>query len=486
MRFNYLVFKTNKYKYLYDGNSGNLFSITDSFYHSHSELIKKIEENNTQHLDNFGDDNNDVADILTAIDDGHFVPLKNHRLNYWFNEKDYIKSLAQNEIKHVMVEMTQDCNMRCKYCVYGGSYPKERQHNKQFIDEQTLINATQLILNSPWDSSDKIFNFYGGEPFLEFDKISYIVDRIIAIDSKIKFYFTTNGTLLNRSIAEWFVARPQVNLFVSFGGKPSEHDSLRVTKNGNPTYNLIKKNLLSIKKINEDAYIQRVHFIFNLFTSKQLFDIDNLLKTDPIFSGLTRPPEISRIDCTDDDGTISDIQKNFEESYKSYPNPIDEYIRRLEMGDKENIFSQYFDDLFLTIHNRTSFKNQSILSGVCRPFLNKVFVDINGDIHICENYRFSTDFGNVNNTIRLENIKSLLEHYKEERSDKCSVCWANKICTLCFKDFENRENSKKILAGFERCKLERNRLQDIFIEYCEILEKNQSILNHLDEYVITE
>lgn len=482
MKFNYLVFTTNNHKYLYDGNSSNLFSITDSFYRSHRELITKIEEGNVAGLDY----SIDISEITAAIEGGYFIPMEEQLLNYWFNEKDYNESVARKEIKHVMVEITQSCNMRCKYCVYGGHYPKERQHNSQSIDEQTLINAAQLILDGASQSSDKIFNFYGGEPFLEFNKIASIVDHIIAIDPKIKFYFTTNGTLLNHRVAEWFVAHPQINLFVSFGGTPSEHDNLRITKNGNPTYNLIKKNLLTIKELNEKAYVQRVRFIFNLFTNKQLFDIDNLLKTDSLFSCLTHPPEISGIDCTDDDGTVSEMQKEFEETYKDYPNPIDEYIRRLELGDRENLFSKYFDDLFLTVHNRSFSGNQSTLSGVCRPFLHKIFVDINGDIHVCENYRFGADFGNVNSTIKLENIKSLLEDYKKKRISSCSVCWANKFCTLCFKDFGKREFGGKILSDLARCDLERNRLKGIFIKYCEILEKTPNILNHLDEYVIVE
>jgi len=109
-----------------------------------------------------------------------------------------------------------------------------------------------------------------------------------------------------------------------------------------------------------------------------------------------------------------------------------------------------------------------------------------GDIHVCENYRFGADFGNVNSAIKLENIKSLLEDYKENRISSCSVCWANKLCTLCFKDFGKREFGGKISSDLARCDLERNRLKGIFIKYCEILEKNPDILNHLDEYVVTE
>ncbi len=130
MNFNYQVFTTNNHKYLYDGNSGNLFSITDSFYYSHRELIAKIEDGNAACLDY----SSDIAEIRAAIDGGYFVPMKEKSLNYWFNEKDYNESVAHKEIKHVMVEMTQSCNMRCKYCVYGGHYPKERQHNSQSID----------------------------------------------------------------------------------------------------------------------------------------------------------------------------------------------------------------------------------------------------------------------------------------------------------------------------------------------------------------
>jgi len=483
MKFNYLVFETTQSKYLYDGNSTNLFSISNSFFNSHSKLMKKIEMSDAEFLDL----NDDISEIKDAIDCGYFIPIKTSEPDYWFNVGEYTKSVINKEIKHVMVEMTQSCNMRCQYCVYGGHYPKERQHKKGSINEQTLLNAAKLLLNSPSDSTDKIFNFYGGEPFIEFEKITIIVDKIIAIDPTIKFYFTTNGTLLNQRVAEWFIARPQVNIFVSLGGKPSDHDDLRVMKNGNPTYQLIKDNLLFIRELGEEDYIQRIRFIFNVLTSKQLFEIDDLLNNDSIFNNLAHTPDISKIDTTDDDGTISAMETEFKKIYKDYPNPIDEYLHRLERGDKKNVFSQYFDELFLTVHKRAFVKNKPVLSGVCRPFLHKLFVDINGDIHICENYRSGGDFGNVNDTEKLENIEILLDDYKKDRSDNCNNCWANKLCTLCFKDFEKKDLENKTQAvNYARCQLERNQLKGIFIEYCEVLEKNAHILDHLDEYVLAE
>ncbi len=477
MRFNYLVFETKNNNYIYDGNSTNLFAITDEMKVNHKEIINALIANDDTQLD--------LSEFREAVDAGYFKPLKNNQLHYWFDEAEYESELDTRNVKHVMVEMSQDCNMRCRYCVYGGHYPNERVHTKGEVEERTLLNAADILLEYN-TNEDKILNFYGGEPFLEFEKIRKTVEYVSVKDPSIKFFFTTNGTLLNNRIAQWFVDQPQVYLFVSLGGVPDDHDELRIMKNGRGSFDLIRNNLLHIKSLDPMAYKARVNFIFNIFSSNQLFGLESFLLENDMFDYPNIIPEISRIDTLEDDGEISLIEDMYLDTNKADGNPLAEYVKRLHSGDRNNVFTKYFDEIFLTVHKRANINDDSRISGVCRPFLNKTFVDIGGDIHICENLRFSADYGNVNNDIKLNNIHAVLSSYKESRSEHCTNCWANKLCTLCFKDFDRKFATDKIPNNIKRCELERKKLTASFIEYCQILEEDESILDHLDNFVVIE
>lgn len=479
MKFNYTTFKTNDSFYLFDGVSSNLFSISENIFHNHEKLIVDIDKlsKNYNHL------LDDEKEFYTAIDNGLFVPNDGvDEIQYWYNPKKIINDIEKNYINHVMIEMTQDCNMRCKYCVYGGHYPGEHTHNSQKIANKTLLNAVKIITDSRSDSPEKILNFYGGEPFLEFNKIKMIVEEVGDKHPEIKFYFTTNGTLLNNKIAKWFTENKQVNLFISFGGNKASHDQLRVLKNNTPTYEIIKKNLISLKMLDEEAYKTRVHFLFNIYSDKQLFHLDEIINNEPIFKDMIGLPEISVIDTSSDDGEISKLCNNMGNKIDNLPSPIDEYVRRLKKNDKHNVFVKYYDELFLDVHKRVGSNKKVILSGVCKPFINRIFIETNGNVHICENYRKDLGFGNVNETVCLNKISDVLANYLNDRKEYCSNCWASKLCTLCFKDF----NKTAKIKNEEYCDNERSRLKKIFAEYCKILEKDNFILDHLNNYVTKE
>ena len=75
-------------------------------------------------------------------------------------------------LKQLTFEVTDACNLRCKYCAYGEFYNDyDRRENKTL----SLSAATRLIdyLNAYWNSEwnmsqnrNVYISFYGGEPLL--------------------------------------------------------------------------------------------------------------------------------------------------------------------------------------------------------------------------------------------------------------------------------------------------------------------------------
>lgn len=44
---------------------------------------------------------------------------------------DKVESYMQNNLSLLILQVTQNCNLRCKYCVYSGSYSNRVHTNKR-------------------------------------------------------------------------------------------------------------------------------------------------------------------------------------------------------------------------------------------------------------------------------------------------------------------------------------------------------------------
>ena len=101
--------------------------------------------------------------------------------------------------KSISFIVTKDCQLACKYCYLVGKNTKER------MTFDTAKSAVDYILEHKYDDifsyKSVIWEFIGGEPFLEIDLIDEICDYIKKemyrlnhhwFDSYL-FAFTTNG-----------------------------------------------------------------------------------------------------------------------------------------------------------------------------------------------------------------------------------------------------------------------------------------------------
>ena len=333
MKFNYTIFSTTHHDYLYDGTSCNIFLITPTLKANHRAAFKAYMEGSLVPALLIGD----VRDISEAHQTGALLSGSDMPAEYWFDETEYRNSL-HDTMHHLMIGVTEQCNMRCRYCVYGGHYPFERVHGDHVMSWDNMKKSIDFF----WENSRskrKIVNFYGGEPFLSFDRIRKAVDYIHSLtpSEDVMVYITTNGTLLNSQVAEWFISHREVNLFVSLAGNPQHHDRLRVFQNGAPSYKHIQENMLRIRQKSEEQYVQRVNFVFNIFDEIQLKEVMDFVKKDEMFRGLKHIPEVTFIDCVADDGTIYKLRNHILKDCDRDYQPLQEYIRCLLAGERENL-----------------------------------------------------------------------------------------------------------------------------------------------------
>jgi uncharacterized protein len=479
MKFNYTVFSTENNRYFFDGVSGNIFAIEESLFNNHEHLFKHLHDD-TYKLDK--EFSSQYEEILEAAKNKLIMSPSKGEFNYWFDINKY-KQNRFNEINHLMIGVTEKCNMRCKYCIYGGHYENERIHSNVDINYDTLKDSIDYFFKIS-NSEKKIINFYGGEPFVNFEAIKKIVQYINGIDSKVQIYITTNGILLNEEVSEWFSKNENINLFISLAGIPKRHDELRVLANEKPTFDIIRKNLMHIRQIDFNSYKNRINFVFNIFDEIQLLELQSFWDQDEMFEGLNHLPEVTFIDCADDDGAINDMRENISNKYPEAMDPLKEYIKLLKEKNYNNLITKHFDNKLLHIHRRLTNCDDNILSGVCRPFVHKMFVDVHGNMNLCENFSYGTNFGTIYSEFPSDSVDKLLTLYKSERSKTCTNCWASKICSLCFRDIIDRNGSVNSERAETLCKDERASMQRTLTEYCTVLENDSSLLNHLDDYIL--
>lgn len=154
-----------------------------------------------------------------------------------------------NGAKTVTFIVTEDCQLRCKYCYLVGKnatgrmeFPIARQTVDYLLDNRKLFDEKAVI----WD-------FMGGEPLLEIDLIDRICDYI-----KVRLYETshpwfdayrfsisTNGLLYSDPRVQRFLEKNQthVSVAITIDGTPAKHDLHRVYPGGQGSYHDVVRNI---------------------------------------------------------------------------------------------------------------------------------------------------------------------------------------------------------------------------------------------------
>lgn len=97
----------------------------------------------------------------------------------------------------LMLTITNQCNLKCIYC-YEGSKDLRRMH----ISTAQRIIRERIKLHG---NEDLEIDFHGGEPFMNFQLIRELCEWCWNEfpSYTIKFFATTNGTILTQEVKEW-------------------------------------------------------------------------------------------------------------------------------------------------------------------------------------------------------------------------------------------------------------------------------------------
>ena len=158
-------------------------------------------------------------------------------------------SWQEGRAKNITFIVTKDCQLACKYCYLVGKNEKER------MSFETAKQAIDYILNDREQFNQKsvIWDFIGGEPFLEIDLIDRICDYIkLQLFEKqhtwfnsYRFSFSTNGINYHEEKVQRYIAKnlDHLSIGITIDGTQMKHDLNRVYKNGKGSYENVVRNI---------------------------------------------------------------------------------------------------------------------------------------------------------------------------------------------------------------------------------------------------
>lgn len=344
----------------------------------------------------------------------------------------FMEEMISSQLEDLLLQVTQNCNLRCEYCAYSGKY-YNRTHSSKRMSFEVACQAVDFFMEHARERDSVVIGFYGGEPLLEFDLIQKVVSYVESNygEKKVTYGMTTNGTLLTEEVVD-FLVQKGFNIIISLDGPKEQHDVYRRFVSGKGTFDIIMDNLQRIKR--QQPYFYKMLRTNTVVTPGK--DVDALLKffnTDSRMEGIS--PGLS---------SLSDTGKKEEFKVDPEHQIISERERAKLMlyllGEiEESLVSKahrrYFDDLIFIckVNQSVSYLGKSAHhAGPCTAGIRKTFVDVKGDIYPCEKVgevpamRLGDIYAgfNVEKARELTNIGSMTE-------EECKECWALRHCTIC-------------------------------------------------------
>lgn len=154
--------------------------------------------------------------------------------------------------KNITFIVTKDCQLACKYCYLVGKNEKER------MSWDVAKRAIDYILEREKEFTEEsvIWDFIGGEPFLEIDLIDKICDYLKTEMyrrnhhwfNSYRFSFSTNGINYHTDKVQNFIKKNlnHLSIGITIDGTREKHDLNRIWKGNGPergSYDSVVRNI---------------------------------------------------------------------------------------------------------------------------------------------------------------------------------------------------------------------------------------------------
>ena len=412
------LYKNNGYNIVIDANSGCVHSVDEVAY----DMIAQFEQLDRQTLiqtvlDKYAD--NPAVDAAEREEIyGDIIALKESK--QLFSEDEFADfqwdfKKRNSVLKAICLHVAHDCNLACKYCFAGkGEYNGE----KALMSYETGKQALDFLVANSGTRHNLEVDFFGGEPLMNFEVVKQLTAYGRSLEKKynknFRFTLTTNGILVDDEVID-FCNKEMCNVVLSIDGRKCVNDRMRVTRNGQGSYDHILPKFLKFveQRGNKDYYLRGTYTGFN-----KDFAADILHLADLGFKELSMEPVV----C-DPKEEYALHDEDVPALCEQYQLLADEMLRR--QREKNGFtFYHYMIDLMggPCIAKR--------ISG-CGVGVEYMAVTPTGELYPCHQFVSDPNFllGNVWDGVQHPEVLDEFKHCNVYAHKECKDCFARLYCS---------------------------------------------------------
>ncbi|MEY8707225.1 radical SAM peptide maturase [Bacteroides faecichinchillae] len=397
-------------------------------------------------------------------------------------------------LNQLIFEVTDACNLRCKYCGYADLYEGyDQRENLKFP-----FHKAKLIIDYLYEYWKKQYcadvnkpisiGFYGGEPLLNVPFIQQVIDYLESLNpigKKFHYNMTTNAMLLDKYMD--FLVEKEFRLLISLDGD-EKGQSYRIDAKGQNSFNKVFTNIQLLRSKYPAYFDHLVMFNSVLHNRNGVESAYRFIKDE-----FGKEPAISPLNNS---GIRKDKVKEFYQTYQNMSESIKKatncealkkelFIKEPETSALLNYIhymtGNVFDNCNDLILGRTGIPNPP--SGTCPPFSKKMFITVKGRILQCEKINHEFALGQITDKkveLDLEQAAQQHNEYIFQYINQCKTCAVKQMCMQCVYQIDDIHDKTSKCNSY--CSTKQHEKHK---EYClDYLDKHPELYNKILKNVV--
>ena len=428
------LIKTPMNNYAYDVNTNAFIGLSDDTY----SYLEEVLNTGTPELPA---PVNVEFSLEKLSKQGFFSDKHPKRIEH--GETQFLKYHLNENLKHITLQLTQECNFRCSYCTYGSKdFQYQREHSSKKMPLETAISAIDFFAAHSANQSEVNVGFYGGEPLLEYDMMKTVIEYAEKkfFGKELTISFTTNGSLLTLELARYFSSH-NASVTISLDGAPETHNrSRKFAATGDSTFDTVKKNLDEIKK-ELPEWFRRILLNVVIDPRYSCCSLHDFFSNDATLGQ-------SQMVVTYIDDFFS-LEKYYASDIFSFENnsyllkAYLAYLGKYPMAKTTRVARQFVFTNFTKSEKNLKMSmglfETNAPGGPCIPGERRLFVSVDGLFYPCERVSETSELmiiGNLREGFDVDKAKRVL-NVGGLTDEECKNCWAFRHCSICVKHCDN-------------------------------------------------
>ncbi|MCP5104617.1 MAG: radical SAM protein [bacterium] len=394
-----------------------------------------------------------------------------------------LESDLSSSMGGINLDVTQECNLRCGYCIYNHHVKDSREFSTGHMSDDVARKAIDFLERHSRQSESAAVGYYGGEPLMRVPFIKMCVEYAKQRfgDRKLEFPITTNATLVTPEIAEYLLSEG-FSVLVSIDGPMPRHNRFRKKRDGGGSFEDTLRGLRIL--VEKHREIKKGSIAVSVvytppFSAKQLDEINDFFKgldwLRDVYIRISYPSENTvPVHLVPENGLHQDKDMNewaFEKYKSGYENS--------DMMVKGIIEKEFTRLMQRTIFTKPEYGYS--LNACCIPGRKKCYITTDGRILICEKITcHAPAIGHVETGFDFETIKRVyVDEYLKAGIGDCSGCWALRLCEICYIMAFNVGGELDMEKKRKQCAFCRDSQERVLTEFMSLLESAPEKLDYL-------